>query len=77
MFPCIFPIIKDDTEWEKLCWIMDIIIRPGAKKFIKEKPNTSPLSLPSAKESTDKNNKLDIAVYSSNNKKALSKIFCC
>ena len=36
-----------------------MIIRPGAKKFMKEKPNTSPLSLPSAKESTDKNNKLE------------------
>ena len=35
-------------------------IRPGAKKLIKGNPNTSPLSLPIAKESTDKNSKLDI-----------------
>jgi hypothetical protein len=34
-------------------------IRPGARKLIKEKPNTSPLSFPRAKESTDKNNKLE------------------
>ncbi len=36
-------------------------IRPGAKKLIKGKPNTSPLSFPIARESTDKNNKLDIS----------------
>ena len=34
-------------------------IRPGAKKLMKEKPNTFPLSLPKAKVNTDKNNKLD------------------
>ena len=38
---------------------MDITISPGAKKLIKEYPNTSPLSLPSASVSTDKNNKLE------------------
>ena len=36
-------------------------IRPGAKKLIKGNPNTSPLSLPIAKESTDKNNKLEMS----------------
>ena len=61
MLPCILAIIKDDTECEKLCWITDIDIRPGARKLIKEKPNTSPLSFPIAKESTDKNNKLEIS----------------
>ena len=34
-------------------------IRPGAKKLIKEKPNTSTLSFHKASVSTDKNNKLD------------------
>ena len=61
IFPCIFPIIKEEDEWEKLCWIIDMAIRPGAKKLMKEKPNTFPLSFPIAKESTDKNNKLDIS----------------
>ena len=36
-------------------------IRPGAKKLIKGKPNTSPLSFPIANESTDRNSKLDIS----------------
>ena len=36
-------------------------IRPGAKKLIKGKPNTSPLSSPIAREIIDKNNKLDIS----------------
>ena len=61
IFPCIFPIIKDEDECEKLCWIIDIAISPGAKKLIKGKPNTFPLSFPIANESTDKNNKLDIS----------------
>ena len=34
-------------------------ISPGAKKVIKEWPNTSPLSFPIAKVRTDKNNKLE------------------
>lgn len=36
-------------------------IRPGAKKLMKGKPNTSPLSFPIASERTDKNNKLEIS----------------
>ena len=36
-----------------------IAINPGAKKLIKGEPKTSPLLLPSAKDKTDKNNKLD------------------
>ena len=36
-------------------------IRPGAKKLIKGKPNTSPLSFPIAREIIDKNNKLEIS----------------
>ena len=35
IFPCILPIINDEEEWEKPCWIIDIAIRPGAKKLIK------------------------------------------
>ena len=34
MFPCIFPIIKDEDEWEKDCCITCMAIKPGAKKFI-------------------------------------------
>ena len=36
-------------------------IRPGAKKLIKGKPNTSPLSFPIAREIIYKNNKLEIS----------------
>ena len=36
-------------------------IRPGARKLMNGKPNTSPLSLPIASESTDKNNRLEIS----------------
>ena len=36
IFPCIFEIISELTEWEKLWSIIDWIISPGAKKIIKE-----------------------------------------
>ena len=38
MFPWIFPIIIDEEECEKACWINCIAIRPGARKVIKENP---------------------------------------
>ena len=57
MFPCIFPIINDEEEWEKDCWITCIEINPGAKKVIKGTPRTSPLSVPMAKDNTSKNSK--------------------
>ena len=60
ILPCIFPIINEEDEWEKPCWIIDIAIRPGAKKLMNGKPNTSPLSFPIAKDKTDKKSKLDI-----------------
>ena len=48
MFPCIFPIIKDEEEWEKACWIICIAINPGARKVIKGKPSISDLPPPIA-----------------------------
>ena len=59
IFPCILDIIKELVECEKLCSIIDWIIKPGARKTIKEWPKTSPLSFPRARLSTDKNNRLD------------------
>ena len=32
MLPCIFEIIKELVEWEKLWSIIDCIISPGARK---------------------------------------------
>ena len=55
IFPCIFPIIIDEEECEKACCITCIAINPGARKEIKGKPNTSPLSPPIAIESTKRN----------------------
>ena len=55
IFPWIFPIIIEEEEWENPCCIICIAIRPGARKLIKGKPKTSPLSFPIAKESTSKN----------------------
>ena len=55
IFPCIFPIIIDEEECEKACFITCIAIQPGAKNVIKGKPKTSPLSFPIASESTNKN----------------------
>ena len=55
MLPWIFPIIIDDEEWEKACCITCIAIRPGARKVIKGKPKTSPLSDPIANERTSRN----------------------
>ena len=60
MFPCIFPIIKDEEEWEKDCCITCIAINPGAKNIIKGTPKTSPLSAPIAKDKTNKNNNDEI-----------------
>ena len=53
--PSIFLIIKDDAECEKACCITCIAINPGARKFINETPKIFPLSLPMAKDKTDKN----------------------
>ena len=36
IFPCIFDIIKELVEWEKLWSIIDCIISPGARKIINE-----------------------------------------
>ena len=55
IFPWIFPIIIEEEEWEKACCITCIAISPGARKVIKGKPKTSPLSDPIASESTSKN----------------------
>ena len=57
IFPCMFPIIIDEDEWENACWIICIAINPGARKLINVTPNTFPLSSPIAKERTSKNNK--------------------
>ena len=55
--PWIFPIIIDEDEWENACWITLIAIRPGARKLIKGTSSTFPLSLPIAKERTNKNSR--------------------
>ena len=55
IFPCIFPIIKDEEEWEKACWMTCIAIKPGAKKVINGKPKTSPLLFPIANDKTKRN----------------------
>ena len=60
IFFWIFPIIKDEEEWENDCWIICIAIKPGARKLINEVPKTSPLSFPMAKFKTAKNNKAEI-----------------
>ena len=60
IFPWILPIIKDEDEWEKDCWIICIAISPGAKKLMKETPKTLPLSSPIAKDKTKRNNNDDI-----------------
>ena len=59
IFPCIFEIINELVECEKLWSIIDWIIKPGARKTIKGWPRTSPLWLPSARLRTDKKSKLD------------------
>ena len=59
IFPCIFEIIKELVECEKLWSIIDWTIKPGARKTIKGCPRTSPLWLPSARLNTDKKSKLD------------------
>ena len=60
IFPCIFPIIIEDEEWEKACCIICIQISPGARKVIKGTPKTSPLSFPIASDKTSKNNSAEI-----------------
>ena len=57
IFPWIFPIIKDDEEWENDCWITCIEINPGAKKFMNGTPRTSPLSVPIARDKTSRKSK--------------------
>ncbi len=52
--PSIFLIINEEAEWEKACCITCIAINPGAKKLMNETPSMSPLSLPMAKDNTDK-----------------------
>ena len=59
ILPWILAIINDETECENPCWLIEMAISPGARKLIKEKPNTLPRSLPKASVSTDKNSKLD------------------
>ena len=59
IFPWIFPIIIDEDECAKACWITCIAIKPGAKNVIKGKPRTFSLPLPIANEST-KRNKRDV-----------------
>ena len=60
MFPWIFPIIKEEEEWENDCWITCIAINPGAKKTINGKPSISDLLFPKARDKTNKNNKEEI-----------------
>ena len=59
ILPCIFPIINDDEECEKDCWITCIAIRPGDKNSINETPSTVPLSFPIAKDKTSRNKRDD------------------
>ena len=54
---CIFPIINDEEECEKDCCIIDMLISPGVRNVIKEKPKTLLLSFPIARDRTSKNNK--------------------
>ena len=61
IFPWIFPIIKEDDEWEKDCWITCIEINPGAKNVIKDTPRISPLSAPIAKDKTNKKSKEEMS----------------
>ena len=60
IFPCIFPIIKDDDEWENDCWITCMATKPGAKKLIKGTPKTLPLSVPIANDKTNKKSNAEI-----------------
>ena len=60
IFPCIFPIIKVDDEWEKDCCITCMAIKPGAKNVINGTPNTSPLSDPIANDKTSKNKRDEV-----------------
>ena len=59
--PIILLIIKEELEWEKLCWITCIIINPLAKNWIYGTPKAVPLSSPIAKEITTKN-KIDVNI---------------
>ena len=47
--------MKDEDECENDCCITCIAIKPGAKNIIKGTPRTSPLSVPIAKDKTNKN----------------------
>ena len=56
--PIIFPIIKEELECAKLCWMTCIIINPLAKNLTYGTPKTSVLWSPIASEITVKNNML-------------------
>ena len=56
ILPITLPISKEDEEWENACWIICIAINPGAKNSIYGTHKTLGLSLPIAKEITNKNN---------------------
>ena len=60
IFPIILPINNDEDECEKDCWITCIEINPGAKNSIYGTPKTLGLSLPIAKEITNKNNSISL-----------------
>ena len=60
MLPWIFPIIKEEEEWENDCWITCIAINPGARNEINGTPRTFPLSVPIATDNTSRNNSDDI-----------------
>ena len=61
MLPWIFPIIKEEEEWEKDCCITCIAIKPGARKIINGTPSTFPLSDPIARDNTSKKSKDEIS----------------
>ena len=54
IFPIIFPDSIEDDECAKDCWIICILINPGAKNSIKGTPRTTPLFSPIAREMTNK-----------------------
>ena len=61
ILPITLPINKEEEEWENACWIICIAINPGAKNSINGTPKTLGLSLPIAKEITDKN-KIEVTI---------------
>ena len=55
IFPIIFPDSIEDDECAKDCWIICILINPGAKNSMKGTSRTIPLFSPIAREMTIKN----------------------